>query len=316
MTQEATAEIEPVENVQPLNEQPEETTETEQPLEEEQAEQPEEQVEEAEAEEAAEEEAEESGGEEESGSTEAGDSDFTPEEKAQYSKKVQKTINRLTYNYKSEVEAHNETRAELEKAQAQLQQLTGKTNDGQAAPPKLEDFDSYEEYNNAMVDYKVDQRLEALQPQAQDDAGQGQAVETPEAKAQRENWQVREQAIIKQNPNYAQDVQTFVDAIDSGNPQASQRLGEFVVESQYGPEVLNHIATNPEVQIELMGASATQATLLVSEIEKQFVNAPKTTKKAVPKNKPPTPVKASRATVQSDSQLSGRELRKKHGLLK
>lgn len=249
----------------------------------------------------------------------AEDAEFTEDQKAEYAGKAKKTIDRLTARYHSEREAKEQAAKQVEELQAKLSQYENPDQGSQE--PKSEDFNNYGDYVKAMIDYGVKQQVQALglgqqqsPDQQQQDPNQPQQV-SPEMLEKAEQWRKSEEALIKKDPEYSEKVSALTKRIDNGNPEASVALADFVLDSNVGAEILLELANDPVLEIELLSMSPTRAVLKFGEIESRLLAQKERNKKVVPQNEPPKPLDNSSASIKDESELSGRELRKRAGLI-
>lgn len=146
----------------------------------------------------------------------------TPEE---YSKRVQKRIDKEVWRARQA----EQKAAELEERLAALEKLSAPKP---AEKPKLEDFDTQEEYVEALTDWKLEQRLSERE-QKRDEADQ-----TTKAKAKVEELQkafsTREEEFRAKTPDYDDVWPNFI------VPKTSTgvAVANFVAGSEYGPELI------------------------------------------------------------------------------
>lgn len=135
--------------------------------------------------------------------------------------------------------------------------------EGQKAPqdgePKREQFDDYEAFVRAVARYEAKQTTKAERAQAQGNDRQA-AADQATAKA----WTEREAAFIKTTKDYEEVVAPFVEE-ELGSLSAGAR--RLIVDSDVGPAVLHHLATNPEVMERIADLSSVRQIAELGKLE-------------------------------------------------
>ena len=188
--------------------------------------------------------------------------------------------------------------AELAMRIAQLAQKPAAEEPKQATPqaegkPKLEDFQTLEEFQEALTDWKLDQRektkAEADAKRAHDDA----------ARAAFEEWAKREKAAKRAHDDY-EDVLDTVTIPDGPGVQAARQA---MLESEHGAEILYHLAKHPAELKRIAALSPVSAVREVGKLEAALAkpSAPENgTPKITGAPKPPPPTgRPSKTTTDS-----------------
>lgn len=168
--------------------------------------------------------------------------------------------------------------------------------------PKAEDFTSYDEYVDALTDWKVDQKLQTRDAKA-------------EGAKRAETWTQRAEAAKATIPD-----------LDSVLAQSvapmSQAMAEVLRDAEHGPELAYHLAKNPAESERIARLSPMAAARELGKLEASLTTptqapAPPAPKRVTNAPAPPTPIGSGRSTEGSPGNMSMpeyREYRKKHGL--
>jgi len=164
----------------------------------------------------------------------------TPEQ--QEAKKQSKFQRRLDRQKTARVAA--ETEAKL--LREQLAKLEAKPAEAEdPKEPKREQFEDYETYLRAVTKYDAEQTAgKALKTERE---AREKAEQTSKATAGQDklakDWSEREQAFQATTKDYAEAVTEYV---EGGLKELSDVARRAIVESEVGPQVLHHLATNEE----------------------------------------------------------------------
>lgn len=188
---------------------------------------------------------------------------------------------------RQEAQREREAREALE---ARLKDLEAKANPVKEAPkaeeePKPEQFTDMYEYQQALVDYRVDQRLNE----------EKQKVEQAKAEAQRQQvintWASRVEAAKSEIPD-------FEAMVSSSDIAVSNEVRDAIFESEVGPKILYHLAENPEIAEKLQGMTLTRALATIGKLEAQFEKKAEPQKNTVAaKSKAPAPINPIKASA-------------------
>jgi hypothetical protein len=173
---------------------------------------------------------------------------------------------------------------------------------GTNAKPVAEKFNTYEDYVEALTDWKLAER----------DRVSAAAAETAKAadgaKAKFETFQGRAAEFRKATPDY--------DEVTGQEIPLSRAMHEIVLDSERGPELAYYLGTNPEECERISKLSPLAAAKALGVIEHGFAKpeTPETTKpKVSAAPKPPAPVGGRASTPKSidDPDLDYREFEKR-----
>lgn len=219
--------------------------------------------------------------------------------------KLERRFSQITRERESAREEARRERELRESLEAQLKELQTK---GQptAEPkvesePKPEQFTDMYEYQQALIDYRVDQRLM--------EEKQKEANARAEAERQKviNTWAKRVEAAKAEIPD-------FEDMVGSADVAVSNEVRDAIFESEVGPRVLYHLAENPDIAEKLNGMTVTAALRMIGKLEAQFETDKKTEelKPVATKSKAPAPINPLRSSANgrdvnltSDGQFHG-----------
>lgn len=173
----------------------------------------------------------------------------------------------------------NEARGENTALQAELAELRQQMQAAQAQPapkeldprPQRAQFVSDDDYQEALTDWKVDQKLAERQQeeqQARANAAQQQLAD---------NWQKRLTAAKT-------ELTDFDDVVGKSEVDLPNHIYVAVVESDLGPDLAYYLAQNPEEARLLKGMSPTAALRMLGKLEDRLA-----AEKAPPKKDEPKP---------------------------
>ena len=210
---------------------------------------------------------------------------------------MQKRIDRQTAAYRQLQEQH-------EALQKQLQENAPKKDD----TPKEEDFDTYEEYNEALVEYRAEQRLaekerERLEAQrAEKEAQMREATE--------KQYASRVEAFAEKHPDFREKESVVEEVValqmQNGVTPTLQALTNAVLESENSARLVYELGNDVDLLEDILQKSPYQAVreLVKLEMKPEAVEN---------KKQPPKPIKATSGKStgkKSVNQMSGKELLK------
>ncbi|CAB5212780.1 hypothetical protein UFOVP188_53 [uncultured Caudovirales phage] len=231
-------------------------------------------------------------------------SEATATEDRKQNPKLERRFSEIT---KQREEARKEAQREREareSLEARLKDLEAKAQPQQVTPdveqePKPEQFSDMYEYNQALIDYRVDQRL------AQEKQKEAQAKANAERDKMLNVWSDRVKAAKAELPD-------FENMVGSADVVVSNEVRDAIFESDVGPRILYHLAENPEIATELQGMTLTAALRKIGKLEAQFEKIEPLSKPVVGKSKAPAPINPIRSAANgrdvnltSDGQFHG-----------
>jgi plasmid stabilization system protein ParE len=164
-----------------------------------------------------------------------------------------------------------------------------KTAEGRPEKPKLENFDSYDKWEDAkdeylekLADWKVDQR----EKQRSEQAKQAQAQQQQQAVLKTFNERL---AAAKARITDFDDV--VQGAIADHDVQVSPAMSEAITESEHGPDVVYYLAKHPDEALRISKLSPLAAAREIGKIEAKVTPEAEPEKTATKVSKAPAPVK-------------------------
>lgn len=205
-------------------------------------------------------EAEEEAPEGDEGDDEPGDDQADDDEEGgkKPSKGVQKRIGEITAKRRA---AERERDYWKQKALEEAEKVKNPPADTATQRPKLEDYETDEDYLDALTDWKLEQREASRKQTAQRQQGN-------EAKAKNlRSFEIKAAAFREATPDF--------DAVVT-NPDldVSPALAEAIMETDAGPALAYHIAKDPDKASELSAMSPMKAAIELGRIEASLNAAP------------------------------------------
>lgn len=256
------------------------------------------------------------------------DEDSDTQDKEQSSKKRKQNgfAKRIARAKKKEADARRDAERSREEVEYWKQKALGsnaQNTEPTPAPaqalegkPNPDDFETQAEYDDAVIEWKVEQRFKAQEEKQRVNQAQEQQ------KAVVQKWQDNVASFTKETPDFQDALDAFDEEYDVPIPPI---LIESLIESDLGPRVLYKLAKDPERALALIEKAKTNPNAAIRELGKieATLELPKTkttnTKTKKPAPKPLTPVRggsgASNKTIYSSdlSQAEFEALRAKQG---
>jgi hypothetical protein len=126
--------------------------------------------------------------------------------------------------------------------------------------PKLEDYQTLEAYQEALTDWKLDDR-ERTRREADARTAAEEAVRT-----EQDGWAKKEKAARKAHDDYDDLIDTVVIPAGPGVMAARQAM----LEDEHGAELLYHLAKNPKELERIAGLSPASAVLAIGKLSAKF----------------------------------------------
>ena len=185
---------------------------------------------------------------------------------------------------RAEAQKEREARESLEAKVKELESRSQPQKAQSSEEPRPEQFTDMYEYAKALTDYKVDQRL----------GEEKQKVEQAKIEAQRQDvintWTKRVQSAKSEIPD-------FEEMVGSADVTVSNEIRDAIFESDVGPQLLYHLAENPEIAEKLQGMTLTTALRTIGKLEAQFEKTEPQTKTVVGRSKAPAPINPIRSAA-------------------
>ena len=204
----------------------------------------------------------------------------TPEVKVPTAEELQKKFDRdaamQRRRYEKDIQAEREQRIRLEERLAKAEPARP-TDPGM---PTIDKFDNFDEYVTAKAEYIASQTLSKHEQRQQQERAQAAQQQTVEA------WNKRVAAA---------DIPDFHDVVASSDVPMSQVMQQAIMESEIGPKLAYHLATNPEEAEKIARMTPIGAVRALTLIEEGF-KKPVAVSKATP---PITPVGSKATSIKS-----------------
>lgn len=190
-----------------------------------------------------------------------------------------------------------------EAAEAEVARLKGNATQNGALPgsdaakPNPDDFEDYGEYVEALTDWKADRR----EAQRADKAATSAAEEA--ANARNAEWSAKVAATTAVLPDYEE-------VAGKSDIQVRDHVVDAIMDADRGPELVYHLAQNPDVAERLNAMSPARAAIELGKIEASLGEAAAPAKAEPPAKKtttapaPITPVKPGATTAKDPAKMS------------
>jgi len=173
--------------------------------------------------------------------------------------------------------------------------------DAKPVRPRMDNFDTREEYEAAMDKYDEDfagwtiRKVSKTLPK-----------ENAQAEAQRKFQERRTDLVSKVKEKYGEEA---VETITDDSFPITPAMRDAVFESEHGHEVLGFLSQNPELAKRISGMSAVQQVKEIDKIERQLLEAAKKTQTKAPQ--PANTLKGGAPLKDDESKMSDDEYLKK-----
>lgn len=232
--------------------------------------------------------------------------------KPQKKSRAQERIEELNTKYREE----ERKRIALEERLRLLEEQKGKSEDKPDTPdepakgltepsPDDKNEDGTDKYPLGEFDPKYlkdivlhANRLEREAAKAEQDKAT-KAAQTEQARNElMEEWQGRVNSAQERYPDFQEKTQSLAAAFEGIDPSYGDYLGDTIMSMDNGPDVLYHLASNPEQAKEIANSGAAKATLAIGRISAMY-EGEKVDKKPAPKSTkaPPPPPRARGSAV-------------------
>lgn len=199
-----------------------------------------------------------------------------PKKKSGFTKRIDKLV--------SEKRALERRLAELESAQvtephysSEDQYEVDQSSGFDKAKPKSSDFNSIEEFTDALTDWKLDKR--EFEREAQQNISKYQTA-----------WEAKE---AKVKETYA-DYHDIVNLQSLQHSNASQEARVFLADSDIGPEVIYNLLSNEDLFDEFVDANPVKQVKILTKVELSLEKTEKPVQKTTSAPNPPKKLNASR----------------------
>ena len=212
------------------------------------------------------------------------------DEKGRFKGGVQDRIDELT-------KARREAERESEYWKARATAGDKQQDAARVAPqaPTADQFATPEEYQEALVDFKVEQKLSSKMAEKE-----AQSKGMAEATTKAQSWDAKLTAARA-------EIEGFDEAMNSNEAPVAAHVADLIMEHDHGAKVAHFFTQNPEALEKVNGMSPTKAAFEIAKIATKF-DAPPASKPAgktvSSAPAPVTPIGSGRATEESIENLS------------
>lgn len=186
---------------------------------------------------------------------ETGEETTAEPEEQKKSRGVQKRLDELTRNWREEQRRSQWLEQQLELAQKQSQPEPTPAPQGK---PQLDQFDSYEEYTEALTDWKVDQKLQSQ-------------TELQQQEQQQRTRQDKELAFNRKAAEFSELHEDF-DTVVRSIPLSDSTF-QAALNSEKSAEILYHLGQNYELAEKIDRMDNVSAAMELGRIEAALVQA-------------------------------------------
>ncbi len=228
-------------------------------------------------------------------------------EDSEYSKKVQTRIGKLTKSMrtaererdkvKEVLKVEKEKRLELEKKLAKAKTQTLKDS-----KPVKNDFENEDDYIEALTDWKIDLKLNAVEKPAVEEAEDVEEEKPSSSDAKSEPVEGLTAAMAKGREKY----DDFKEVTTNESLIFSSALAEITLETKNPEDIMYYLANNPEESERLSSLSVVNAAREIGKLETKL-KPPKKTKKQSKAPTPITPVTTDAKVEKDPEKMSPKE---------
>lgn len=211
-----------------------------------------------------------------------------------------KAAEALAERHATEAKTEREARLQAERQTAELRAKYEPPPAEELGPqPQLNQFNNVDEYAKALTDWAGDKAIRAERKQEAETRQQALQQATEKA------WQERQIAARKEIPTYDADIAANKDL------EVHVPVREAILESEFGPKLLHHLAKNPDYTAKLYAMSPASAVREIGKLEASLTPKNETVsgKEISRAPAPITPIKATSApggpAVGADGEFHG-----------
>lgn len=233
------------------------------------------------------------------------------EVEAKYAEK-ERSVEAMQKKIDRQTAAYNAAQKAIQERDARLAELSN-VNKPEVKEPSIDDFDTHEEYVNALADFRAEQRVrnkerELLQKQQQEAMNK--------MARERANLALQQEAeYIKENPRYEASKSEFESFVQTAN--VSPAVEQAIVESAFlgnVPAVIDYFGANNGERMDELAKisqmSPIQAGIEIYKIQQKLASKPKDVKENQPLPKPVSAPKGSKKAKVLNSSVDGKDILK------
>jgi len=214
---------------------------------------------------------------------------------------------KLEQRFSELTEARKRAERERDEARKEADELRAKVNpkpevkiDPDVGPePQAKDYGDAFEYAKDLAKWSTDKALKDR------DAAEAEKTQKAEQEKTLKIWQKRVTEIEKELPDY-REVLASADSLAVGDD-----VRDAIIESEVGPKILYHLASNPDEVDRINGMTVRAALRAIGKLEAKFEAPPEKKEQEPPKTpvarvKPPEPITPIRANSTPDNKLNSK----------
>ncbi len=214
-----------------------------------------------------------------------------PQEERKQNPKIEKRFSEITRQReeaRAEAQREREARSALEARLAELERQSAPKQEVKVdQEPQPHQFEDAFEYAKALADYRVEQRFRQ-EKEAQEQA----RVQAERAKTQ-ETWMQKLVAAKAEMPDFDEMIASAADT------PIADHIRDAVMDSDVGPKLLYHFASNPEVVEQLSKMTPARALRELGKLETRF-ESKEEKPPTVARSKAPEPIQPIRGAGKAD----------------
>lgn len=204
----------------------------------------------------------------------------------------QKRINQITAKSKAMERKYEQRATAAERELAELKQRL--TEKPAQEKPKADDFESHEEYVEALADWKLEQKLsERDKKEAAERQEQASRQHLEQARAE---WIQKEEKFSSQKPDYDEVIAGFAQNLP--RTEANAQTFQEITQREDGPAILYAVAKDPALAAQVFPNPPSRLDSVINKIKPQPKNLPP----------PPTGIKTGGGAAKPLAQRSGAEI--------
>jgi len=179
---------------------------------------------------------------------------------------------------RKEREAREAMEVRLKEVEARSAPQEAKADNGEPQPNQFTDM---YEYAKALTDYQVEKRMSEIETRKQAEQQQNEKKQVIDS-------------FVKRVEAAKASLPDFDEMVGSADVTVSNEVRDAIWESDVGPQILYHLAENPDVAEKLKSMTVAAANRFIGKLEAQFEPQ---TKPVVGKSKAPAPINPIRSAA-------------------
>ena len=200
--------------------------------------------------------------------------------------KLEKRFSEITKQREAAREEARKEREAREALEARLKEVESRSAPQEApkadnGEPQPNQFTDMYEYAKALTDYQVEKRMSEIETRKQAEQQQNEKKQVIDS-------------FVKRVEAAKASLPDFDEMVGSADVTVSNEVRDAIWESDVGPQILYHLAENPDVAEKLKSMTVAAANRFIGKLEAQFEPQ---TKPVVGKSKAPAPINPIRSAA-------------------